>query len=85
MIGLRRAAQRPAGGLFYLGGFFEIAMGLISDPEVFLLDEPTAGMSPEETHQTALLLRSLAAKTTLILVEHDMNVIMGITAHGHLS
>jgi branched-chain amino acid transport system ATP-binding protein len=54
-------------------------MGLISDPEVFLLDEPTAGMSPEETHQTALLLRSLAGKTTLILVEHDMNVIMGIS------
>jgi branched-chain amino acid transport system ATP-binding protein len=36
-------------------------------------------MSPEETHHTAQLLRSLAAQTTLILVEHDMNVIMGIS------
>ena len=80
MIGLQDLAGRPAGLLAYGDKRrLEIAMGLISDPEVFLLDEPTAGMSPEETHQTALLLRSLAAKTTLILVEHDMNVIMRIS------
>jgi branched-chain amino acid transport system ATP-binding protein len=80
MIGLQDLADHQAGLLAYGNKRrLEIAMGLISDPEVFLLDEPTAGMSPEETYRTAQLLRSLAERTTLILVEHDMNVIMGIS------
>ena len=80
MMGLQDLADRPAGLLAYGDKRrLEIAMGLVSDPEVFLLDEPTAGMSPEETHRTANLLRSLAGAITLILVEHDMNVIMRIS------
>ncbi len=57
----------------------EIAMVLVADPELLLLDEPTAGMSPEETKQTALLLRSLAPALTLVIVEHDMSVVMAIS------
>jgi branched-chain amino acid transport system ATP-binding protein len=57
----------------------EIAMGLVSDPEILLLDEPTAGMSPEETEKTAAFLRDLSRKVTLILVEHDMKVVMNIS------
>jgi len=57
----------------------EIAMALAADPELLLLDEPTAGMSPEETKQTALLLRRLAPALTLVIVEHDMSVVMAIS------
>ena len=57
----------------------EMAMALAAEPEVLLLDEPTAGMSPEETRQTATLLRSLAPAVTLVIVEHDMSVVMSIS------
>jgi branched-chain amino acid transport system ATP-binding protein len=57
----------------------EIAMTLAAEPELLLLDEPTAGMSPEETRQTARLLRGLAPAVTLIIVEHDMSVVMSIS------
>ena len=57
----------------------EIAMALAAEPELLLLDEPTAGMSPEETRQTARLLRSLAPAVTLVIVEHDMSVVMSIS------
>ncbi len=80
LIGLQDLAEQQAGLLAYGDKRrMEIAMALVSEPEVLLLDEPTAGMSPEETHRTATLLRSLAGEITLLLVEHDMNVIMGIS------
>jgi branched-chain amino acid transport system ATP-binding protein len=80
LIGLQDLAWQQAGLLAYGDKRrLEIAMGLVSDPELLLLDEPTAGMSPEETHRTANLLQSLAQTITLILVEHDMNVIMSIS------
>jgi branched-chain amino acid transport system ATP-binding protein len=51
----------------------------VSKAELLLLDEPTAGMSPEETHQTAQLLRELSKDITVILIEHDMRVVMSIS------
>jgi branched-chain amino acid transport system ATP-binding protein len=56
----------------------EIAMVLSGMPEIVLLDEPTAGMSPEETRHTASLIRSLAPEVTVVIVEHDMSVVMSI-------
>jgi branched-chain amino acid transport system ATP-binding protein len=56
----------------------EIAMALASDPRLLLLDEPTAGMSPEETRQVMDLITGLAAERTVILVEHKMKLVMGI-------
>lgn len=53
----------------------EIGMTLASDPKVLLLDEPMAGMSREETDYTVDLLRELTVGRTLMIVEHDMNVV----------
>jgi branched-chain amino acid transport system ATP-binding protein len=57
----------------------EIAIALASEPTLLLLDEPTAGMSPEETDETMLLIRELAAGRTVLLVEHKMKLVMRIS------
>ncbi len=57
----------------------EIAMGLVSEPEILLLDEPTAGMSPEESHQITQFLVDLSKERTILLVEHDMGLVMSIS------
>ena len=59
--------------------YLEIGITLATDPELLLLDEPTAGMSPEESRQTAEFIRTLANPLTIILVEHDMEIVMGIS------
>nr|WP_233170980.1 ABC transporter ATP-binding protein [Herbaspirillum sp. ASV7] len=56
----------------------EIGMTLASDPKVLLLDEPMAGMSREETDYTADLLRELSAGRSLMIVEHDMDVVFSL-------
>ncbi len=68
----------------------EVAMALASDPKLLLLDEPTAGMSPEETKDMMTLIARLAAERTVILVEHKMKLVMGLAQrvivlhHGEL-
>jgi branched-chain amino acid transport system ATP-binding protein len=57
----------------------EIGISLASDPALLLLDEPTAGMSPEETDETMVLIRELARARTVVLVEHKMKLVMGIS------
>ncbi|CAM3528729.1 ABC transporter ATP-binding protein [Bordetella sputigena] len=57
----------------------EIAMTLASDPRLILLDEPMAGMSNEETAYTAQLIREVAAGRTLVIVEHDMDVVFSLS------
>ena len=56
----------------------EIAMALASEPSLLLMDEPTAGMSPEETGVMMALIRALSAERTIILVEHKMKLVMGL-------
>lgn len=58
----------------------EIAMALASRPRILLLDEPTAGMSPEETRAMMVLITRLVPAHTVILVEHKMKLVMGIAA-----
>ncbi|MGE0699713.1 MAG: ABC transporter ATP-binding protein [Hyphomicrobiaceae bacterium] len=56
----------------------EIAMALAADPGMLLLDEPLAGMGPEEGSRMAELLRSLAAEHAVLLVEHDMDFVFAV-------
>jgi branched-chain amino acid transport system ATP-binding protein len=56
-----------------------IAIGLATGPELMLLDEPVAGMNPEETARTARLIRRVnETGTTIVVVEHDMTFVMGL-------
>ena len=57
----------------------ELGIALSTDPTLLLLDEPTAGMSPEETDETIHLIRRIATGRTVILVEHKMKVVMNIS------
>jgi branched-chain amino acid transport system ATP-binding protein len=57
----------------------ELGIALATDPALLLLDEPTAGMSPEETDETIHLIRSIANGRTVILIEHKMKVVMNIS------
>jgi branched-chain amino acid transport system ATP-binding protein len=57
----------------------EIGIALAAEPTLLLLDEPTAGMSPEETDETMRLIRRLASGRTIVLVEHKMKLVMGIS------
>ena len=54
----------------------EIAIALATEPQLLCLDEPTAGMSSAETHETMMLIRSIARHLTILIVEHDMQVVM---------
>jgi branched-chain amino acid transport system ATP-binding protein len=56
----------------------EIAMALASKPKLLLMDEPTAGMSPEETRIMMELITTLASECTVVLVEHKMKMVMGL-------
>ena len=53
----------------------EIGLALATKPRVLLLDEPTAGMSPGERSETVQLLKRIAAGMTIVIVEHDMDVV----------
>ena len=79
-LGIAERAREPAGMLSHGDRrLLEIAMAIAAEPVLLLLDEPTAGMSPEETRATATLLRGLAPEITLVIVEHDMSVVMSIS------
>ena len=56
----------------------EIGIALGTEPKLLCLDEPTAGMSVTETHATVELIRRIAANLTILIVEHDMEVVMGL-------
>ena len=57
----------------------DIAIALATQPKILLLDEPVAGMSIEEVHKTDRLIRGLAKRMTVLIIEHDMDLIMGIS------
>jgi urea transport system ATP-binding protein len=79
IIHLRADAQRRAGALSHgQKQWLEIGMLLMQDPQLLLVDEPVAGMTPQETERTAELLTSLAGKHSVVVVEHDMEFVRSI-------
>jgi branched-chain amino acid transport system ATP-binding protein len=81
-VGLANMAHRPASGLpFGTLKRIEIARALASGPRLLLLDEPAAGLNHEEVEYLGQFLRRLQTDfdVTLLLVEHHMNLVMGIS------
>ncbi|MGA3086455.1 MAG: ABC transporter ATP-binding protein [Thermodesulfobacteriota bacterium] len=69
----------PAGMLSYgKHRSLEISMALATDPELIMLDEPTAGMSRDETHTAVELIRKLTEGKTVVIIEHDMDVVFSL-------
>ena len=57
----------------------ELAIALAAAPRVLLLDEPAAGLSPEETRRMVALVKSLKGRYTIVLIEHKMDIIMSVS------
>jgi branched-chain amino acid transport system ATP-binding protein len=57
----------------------ELALALAAAPRVLLLDEPAAGLSPEETRKMVQLVRSLKGRYTIVLIEHKIDIIMSVS------
>jgi branched-chain amino acid transport system ATP-binding protein len=76
VVGLTERLGEPAGRLSYgEQRQLEVGVALATAPRLLLLDEPTAGMSPEETQRMTRLLESLPREVTLLIIEHDMDVV----------
>jgi branched-chain amino acid transport system ATP-binding protein len=78
-IGLADRLREPAGVLSYgEQRQLEVGVALATAPKLLLLDEPTAGMSPEETERMTRLLEGLPREIGLLIIEHDMDVISSL-------
>jgi urea transport system ATP-binding protein len=79
LVGLARDRARLAGGLSHgQKQWLEIGMLLAQDPQLLLVDEPAAGMTDAETMRTAELLRSIAGKRSVLVIEHDMEFVRAL-------
>ena len=79
-IGLAGVAEETAASLPYGDKRrLEIGVVLATEPELVLFDEPTAGMGPEETQNTIDLIEEVLVNQTLILVEHDIELVMDLS------
>jgi branched-chain amino acid transport system ATP-binding protein len=81
LLGLETLAGKTAGSLAYgIQRKIEIARALATGADVILLDEPTAGMNPQETDDMMIIIKNLKKLgKTILLIEHDMKVVMGIS------
>jgi branched-chain amino acid transport system ATP-binding protein len=78
-VGLAGHGSLPAASLSYgRKRALELALALALDPKVLLLDEPTAGMGMEDVERTIELIRRIRTGRTVVMVEHNMNVVAGL-------
>ncbi len=78
-VGLAERLDAAAGDLSYgEQRQLEVGIALATSPQLLLLDEPTAGMSPEETQRMTRLLAALPRDVTLLIIEHDMDVVFSL-------
>ena len=78
-INLSPFRDEPAGTLGYgQQRALEIGLTIAQDPQLVLLDEPGAGLTPEETKEIVKLIREVTAGKTLLIVEHDMDVVFNL-------
>jgi branched-chain amino acid transport system ATP-binding protein len=78
-VGLREVEDEVAANLSHgAQRNLEIGIALATEPKLLCLDEPTAGMSVTETYATVDLIRRIAQNLTILIVEHDMEVVMGL-------
>jgi branched-chain amino acid transport system ATP-binding protein len=78
-VGLAERAELPAAALSH-GEHrqLELAMALAGSPRMLLLDEPMAGLGPEESARMVEMLRALKQEVTILLVEHDMEAVFAL-------
>ena len=75
-VGLTEVLERNAGTLAHgVQKRLDVALALASQPKLLLLDEPMAGMGPEDSQQMVTLIRSLRSEMAILLIEHDMDAV----------
>ena len=79
-LGLGEHAEAPGDHLSHGDKrILEIAIALALRPKILMLDEPTAGMSRGEAERIAVLIKGLTRQATILLVEHDIDIVLGIS------
>ncbi|WP_428249565.1 ABC transporter ATP-binding protein [Ferrovibrio sp.] len=82
LVGLESYADALASDLSYgQKRCLELATTLALDPELLLLDEPTAGMGTEDIDRITEVIRAIAVKRTILMVEHNLSVVAGLSDH----
>ncbi len=81
-MGIIHLRDEPAGTISYGSQrSLDVAIAIGTEPDLLLLDEPTSGMSPDDTLRMIELIHRLAERYTIVLIEHHMNVVMSISDH----